>query len=64
MALPVCPTCGNPFDPATTPAMPFCSQRCRRIDLNRWLSEEISIPVSDDEEPDERPKRDEVDDDD
>jgi endogenous inhibitor of DNA gyrase (YacG/DUF329 family) len=24
--------------------MPFCSDRCRRIDLNRWLSEDISIP--------------------
>ena len=24
--------------------MPFCSARCRRVDLNRWLSEEISIP--------------------
>jgi endogenous inhibitor of DNA gyrase (YacG/DUF329 family) len=30
--------------------MPFCSQRCRRIDLNRWLNEEISIPLDDDEE--------------
>jgi endogenous inhibitor of DNA gyrase (YacG/DUF329 family) len=24
--------------------MPFCSDRCRRIDLRRWLSEDISIP--------------------
>jgi endogenous inhibitor of DNA gyrase (YacG/DUF329 family) len=24
--------------------MPFCSDRCRRIDLNRWLNEEIAIP--------------------
>jgi uncharacterized protein len=31
--------------------MPFCSDRCRRIDLNRWLTEDISIPVSDEETP-------------
>jgi hypothetical protein len=24
--------------------MPFCSERCRRIDLNRWLNEDISVP--------------------
>lgn len=23
--------------------MPFCSDRCRCIDLNRWLKEEISV---------------------
>jgi endogenous inhibitor of DNA gyrase (YacG/DUF329 family) len=33
--------------------MPFCSERCRRIDLNRWLTEEISIPL--DEPPDDGP---------
>ena len=40
-----CPTCGNPFDPKFTPAMPFCSERCRRIDLGRWLGEEYSLPI-------------------
>jgi uncharacterized protein len=39
-----CPTCDKPFDPQASPAPPFCSDRCRLIDLNRWLSEEISIP--------------------
>lgn len=24
--------------------MPFCSERCQRIDLNRWLNEDISLP--------------------
>ncbi len=24
--------------------MPFCSERCRRIDLGRWLDEDISVP--------------------
>ena len=25
--------------------MPFCSERCRLIDLGRWLDEEIGVPV-------------------
>ena len=27
-----CPICEKQFDPATSPAMPFCSDRCRQID--------------------------------
>lgn len=30
--------------------MPFCSDRCRRIDLNRWLNEEISLPYAERDE--------------
>jgi endogenous inhibitor of DNA gyrase (YacG/DUF329 family) len=45
MASSRCPTCNQPFDPEQTTAMPFCSDRCRRIDLNRWLTEEISMPL-------------------
>jgi endogenous inhibitor of DNA gyrase (YacG/DUF329 family) len=33
------------FEPATSPAMPFCSERCRQIDLGRWLKEAYSVPV-------------------
>lgn len=39
-----CPTCAKPFDPRESRSMPFCSERCQRIDMNRWLNEEISIP--------------------
>lgn len=42
-----CATCGQTFDPQLSKAMPFCSSRCRQIDLNRWLNEEISVPVDD-----------------
>ena len=27
-----------------TDAPPFCSERCRLIDLGRWLDEEVSVP--------------------
>jgi len=44
MSLIRCPTCHQEFDPQASTAMPFCSPRCRRIDLNRWLNEDISVP--------------------
>ena len=31
--------------------MPFCSERCRQIDLGRWMNEEYSVPIEPD--PDE-----------
>lgn len=36
-----CPECGKPANPAT---LPFCSPRCRDVDLNRWLSGKYVIP--------------------
>ena len=52
-----CPICERQFDPATTPAMPFCSERCRQIDLGRWLRESYSVPVEkrDDDDAGEAP---------
>lgn len=43
----LCPICGRAVDPATSPAMPFCSERCRQIDLGRWLGECYRIPGPD-----------------
>jgi len=54
-----CPTCGNPVSEATHPAMPFCSERCRDIDLGRWLNEDFGLPVIPDPEADEQPEQDE-----
>jgi endogenous inhibitor of DNA gyrase (YacG/DUF329 family) len=41
-----CPICGKAFDPQASQALPFCSDRCRQIDLGRWLKEGYSVPVS------------------
>jgi uncharacterized protein len=49
-----CAICERQFDPAQSPAMPFCSERCRQIDLGRWLREAYSVPVERD--PDEEPE--------
>lgn len=47
-----CPVCGNLFDPERTEAMPFCSRRCKLIDLKRWLNEEYGIPLPPEDEED------------
>jgi len=46
-----CPICGKPSIEASKP---FCSERCRDVDLNRWLSNSYAIPASpaDDEDAD------------
>jgi len=36
-----CAVCGKPVDPAFKP---FCSSRCKQLDLHRWLSESYRIP--------------------
>jgi endogenous inhibitor of DNA gyrase (YacG/DUF329 family) len=40
-----CPACKKPVEPrALNPAFPFCSPRCRQVDLGRWLGEEYRVP--------------------
>jgi len=39
-----CPICGKP---ATLESRPFCSERCRDVDLNRWLSGSYVAPGRD-----------------
>jgi endogenous inhibitor of DNA gyrase (YacG/DUF329 family) len=48
---PNCPICGRP---AEVPVhRPFCSARCRRVDLGRWLGEVYRVPVEPTDEDDE-----------
>ena len=44
-----CPICGKA---AADEFKPFCSARCRDVDLNRWLSGVYAVPVKDDEDED------------
>ena len=41
-----CPICKKPIK-LTDPEAPFCSERCREIDLGNWATEKyvISTPV-------------------
>lgn len=37
-----CPICSAPSQATTTP---FCSARCREVDLNRWFTGGYSVPA-------------------
>ncbi len=40
-----CPICGRPAPPrSVNRSAPFCSDRCRLVDLGKWLGEEYRIP--------------------
>ena len=40
-----CPTCEAPVEwGPQSPGRPFCSERCKLIDLGAWAAEEHSIP--------------------
>jgi endogenous inhibitor of DNA gyrase (YacG/DUF329 family) len=51
-----CPICGKEARPrAENASAPFCSPRCKLVDLGKWLNEEYRVPT--DEKPDlEEPK--------
>jgi endogenous inhibitor of DNA gyrase (YacG/DUF329 family) len=51
-----CPVCKREFEKSTSNAIPFCSERCRTIDLGRWLGESYGLPVVPDPEADEHPE--------
>jgi endogenous inhibitor of DNA gyrase (YacG/DUF329 family) len=45
VARPPCPICGKPVAPRSeNRSAPFCSDRCRLVDLAKWLGEEYRIP--------------------
>jgi uncharacterized protein len=37
-----CPICGKPHVAASRP---FCSERCRDVDLHRWFSASYAVPA-------------------
>ncbi|MDQ2921189.1 MAG: DNA gyrase inhibitor YacG [Acidobacteriota bacterium] len=53
-----CPTCNKQVEWQDNPFRPFCSERCKLVDLGKWVSEEYRVPgrpvpgepVEDDEE--------------
>jgi endogenous inhibitor of DNA gyrase (YacG/DUF329 family) len=51
-----CPICKSPVDEsqAGKPGsyFPFCSERCKLIDLGRWLGGKYQIPVVEEDESD------------
>lgn len=51
----LCPICKKPVAEIDDPVapnrfFPFCSQRCKVIDLGRWLDGKYQVPVKPDEQ--------------
>ena len=48
----LCPICRRPTDSETDSDFPFCSQRCRLVDLGNWATERyvVSEPVFEEDE--------------
>lgn len=46
---PQCPVCKRPVksEREVNPNAPFCTARCKAVDLGRWLSGAYSLPVLD-----------------
>ncbi|NBV44587.1 MAG: DNA gyrase inhibitor YacG [Planctomycetia bacterium] len=42
--MPRCPVCSVPVDLTAVVTPPFCSERCRLVDLGRWLDESYAVP--------------------
>jgi endogenous inhibitor of DNA gyrase (YacG/DUF329 family) len=47
-----CPICRRPTDSSTDADFPFCSERCRLLDLGNWASERyvVSDAIFDEDE--------------
>ncbi len=46
-----CPQCGEAASLAkTNKYRPFCSERCKLLDLGEWFDEKKGIPAEDDED--------------
>jgi endogenous inhibitor of DNA gyrase (YacG/DUF329 family) len=52
-----CPICRRPTDSERDSDFPFCSERCRLLDLGNWASERyvVSEPIFDEDEEESGP---------
>jgi endogenous inhibitor of DNA gyrase (YacG/DUF329 family) len=39
-----CPTCNKQVQWQDNPFRPFCSERCKLVDLDKWVSDEYRVP--------------------
>jgi endogenous inhibitor of DNA gyrase (YacG/DUF329 family) len=45
-----CPICRKPVTWERVPTRPFCSERCRIMDLGAWSSESYRVPEAPEQE--------------
>jgi endogenous inhibitor of DNA gyrase (YacG/DUF329 family) len=48
-----CPNCNKTVEFTGNPFRPFCSERCKTIDLGKWAGEVFRIPQREFEDEDE-----------
>jgi endogenous inhibitor of DNA gyrase (YacG/DUF329 family) len=55
----LCPICKRQVDQSERNRresfFPFCSERCKLIDLGRWLSGKYQVPIREQDNPDAAP---------
>jgi len=60
MATSTCPICRKPVaipgDDEPMGTYPFCSERCKLVDLGRWLDGRYQVPVVEDDGDDADPE--------
>jgi endogenous inhibitor of DNA gyrase (YacG/DUF329 family) len=39
-----CPTCNKQVEWQNNPFRPFCSERCKLVDLGKWVNDEYRVP--------------------
>ena len=49
-----CPACGEETPYEENPFRPFCSERCKLLDLGKWAAEDYRVPV---ETPQDAPEK-------
>jgi len=57
-----CPICGKAFEVeklGDLPSFPFCTARCRLVDLGRWIDGAYAIPGPNQPEPTQVPQAEE-----
>jgi endogenous inhibitor of DNA gyrase (YacG/DUF329 family) len=51
-----CPRCGVHSEWHDNPWRPFCSERCKMIDLGAWATESYRVPAEEEDSPDDESK--------
>jgi endogenous inhibitor of DNA gyrase (YacG/DUF329 family) len=52
-----CPNCKEKFNYYSSEFRPFCSDRCKMVDMGHWLNESYTVPIQ--KTPDAMPDLDE-----
>ena len=45
-AMRICPRCGKETETTGNPFRPFCSERCKLLDLGNWITGTYRIPAT------------------